>query len=176
MKQVIELKANFENHIDWVNDIQISERHNIFISCSNDKTIKFWKNPEKVINSDTDNSGNNKYNINNNGLIESYYSSLSLNNIHTDYIKGLAYSEKSGNLFTAGYDGKILMMNIDDILNFTKDITYYQNYFDFGSNSNFNSIFAVDCDLSGDTILASVYDNVILNYKFFYKSYLLLFF
>jgi len=164
------LKANFENHIDWINDIQVSKKHNMFFSCSNDKTIKIWKIPDFVNNINSNINTNSNNNINNDGLIESYYASLNLNNIHTDYIKSLAYSEKSGYLFTAGFDGKILMMKLDDLLKYPRDLNYYQDYHDFNSNNNHNSVFSVDCDLNGDIILASVYENVKQNlFKLFLK-------
>jgi WD40 repeat protein len=118
------------------------------ISCSNDKTIKLWKIPELLID-------------NNNNAIESYCCALSLNTFHEDYIKAIAYSEKSGNLFTAGLDGRILMINLEKLLNFPKDLTSFKDLNNLGSNKS--SVFSVDCDLSGDLMIASVYDD---NVKF----------
>jgi len=115
------------------------------ISCSNDKTIKLWKIPELI---DEESSY----------TIESYYSSLSMNTLHGDYIKALAYSEKSGKLFTAGLDGRILMMNLEDLLVQARDGNRSNDVNLLGSNNS--SVFAVDCDLSGDLMIASAYENV----------------
>lgn len=140
-----ELKANFENHIDWVNDIQIDKKHDLIISCSNDKTIKLWKLPELESK-----EGSNS--------IESFYSHTNLNSLHGDYIKALAYSEKSGNLFTAGLDGRIFMFNLDELDKYHKDVKTFKDSHSLGTNNS--SVFAVDCDLSGDLMIASVYENV----------------
>lgn len=126
-----------------MNDIQISKKNSKFISCSNDKTIKIWEIPE--------------FQSNNYNNIETHYAALDLNNYHTDYIKGIAYSEKSGNLFTAGYDGKILLMKLDDSL---KSPVECFTLNDSNSGVNNSSIFAIDCDLTGDLMIASVYENV----------------
>ncbi len=140
-----ELKANFENHIDWVNDIQIDKKRNLMISCSNDKTIKLWKIPD-LSSKDSPNG------------FESYYSTMSLNKMHGDYIKAIAYSEKSGNLFSASLDGRILMTNLESLLKYPNDLNSFQDFQSFGLNNS--SVFAVDCDLSGDLMIASVYENV----------------
>lgn len=125
------------------------------ISCSNDKTIKLWKLPELNC-------------INNNDTIESYSSMMSLNTFHEDYIKAISFSEKSGNIFTAGLDGRLLMMNLEKLINYPKDINNFNDFNSLGANNS--SIFDVDCDISGDVMIASVYDD---NVKFFihFKSF-----
>ena len=118
------------------------------ISCSNDKTIKLWKLPDL-------------HSKESNNPIESYYSTMSFNTFHGDYIKAIAYSEKKGNLFSAGLDGKILMTSLDDLLKHPKDANTFQDIHSLGANNS--SVFAVDCDLSGDLMIASVYENVKIN-------------
>jgi WD40 repeat protein len=120
------------------------------ISCSNDKTIKLWKIPDLNVKGSAN-------------AIESFYSTVSLNTLHNDYIKAIAYSEKSANLFSVGLDGRILMMNLDDLVKYQKDFSLFQDFHSLGTNNS--SVFAVDCDLSGDLMIASVYENV-KNYFF----------
>lgn len=99
--------------------------------------------------------------------IESFYSAVSLNTLHNDYIKAIAYSEKSGNLFSAGLDGRILMMNLDDLVKYQNDFSSFQDFHSLATNNN--SVFAVDCDLSGDLMIASVYENVKINLFLFFN-------
>ena len=69
----------------------------------------------------------------------------------------MAYSEKSGNLFSAGLDGKILMLKLEQQNN-SRDINLSQEFSTLSTLDN--SIFSIDCDLNGDFLLASVYENV----------------
>lgn len=90
--------------------------------------------------------------------LEYFTSGFNINNLHNDYVKSLAFSEKSGALFTGGFDGKILMMKLEESTKNSGQINLSSDYISLASNSN--SIFAIDCDLNGDILLASVYENV----------------
>ena len=113
----------------------------MLISCSNDRSVKLWKLPDE-----------------NEDYSEGYFPKFYVNNLHSDYIKCLAYSEKTNSFFSAGFDGKILMMKIDGKTKNTNEIVINEEFYAIGKNNS--SIYSIDCDLAGDLLLASAYENV----------------
>jgi WD40 repeat protein len=131
----IQLNANFEGHVDWVNDLAISQ--NLLFSCSNDKTVMIW-------------------NLNNcNGTVDPAYQKHLM---HKDYIKALCYCNYNNTLYASGYDGLITYYNIDEY-NKSGSIRYDNS----GELMNMKdkSIYSISCDTSGKLLLASIYENVI---------------
>ena len=121
----------------------------MIISCSNDKTLKLWKirNPLNAESSS----------------IDTYAPGFYINNLHTDYVTSLAYSEKSSAFFSAGYDGKLFMMKLDEKTIAIRDIVIHREFYALGTNNS--SIYSIDCDLEGKILLASIYENVNHNKK-----------
>ena len=93
-----------------------------------------------------------------NDSIETIIPKFYINNLHSDYVKSLAFSEKTGSFFSAGFDGKILMMKLDEKTKASKDIVIQQEFYALGTHNS--SIYSIDCDLGGDLLLASFYENV----------------
>ncbi len=122
----------------------LNKSKDLLFSCSNDKTINIWKVPEKPYDS-------NGVTITSSYLIHQY---------HKDYIKSMCYSEQNHLLYACGYDGLISCHNIEEynktgFLKFNSENVIY-------SNGQANSIYSIDCDMTGRTILASTYENTIV--------------
>ena len=99
--------------------------------------------------------------FNDNSSIETYAPGFYINNLHTDYVTSLAYSEKTSAFFSAGYDGKLLMMKLDEKTIALRDIVIQREFYALGTNNS--SIYSIDCDHKGDMLLASIYENVNIN-------------
>lgn len=135
--------CNFEQHIDWVNDLQMSKMHNLLFSCSNDRTINIWRIP----------------NTHDNENIQTVTSAFSIHQYHKDYIKAICYNDESKILFACGYDGLITKFNIEEYKR-SNVIKYDNNNFLFSTENN--SIYSMDCDQAGKLLITSVYENVYL--------------
>ncbi|KAF2076312.1 hypothetical protein CYY_002368 [Polysphondylium violaceum] len=83
----MKFKKSYEDHTDWVNDIFISEKDQIMVSCSSDTTIKIW-------NTDS----------------EECIRTLKK---HDDYVKVLSYSPKVNYFASAGLDSHILVWDLN---------------------------------------------------------------
>jgi hypothetical protein len=99
-----------------------------------------------------------KNNFENDSSIETYTPGFYINNLHTDYVTCLAYSELTSSFFSAGYDGKLLMMKLDENTIAQKDIIIQREFYALGTNNS--SIYSIDCDYKGELLLASIYENV----------------
>ena len=129
-----QLNANYEGHIDWVNDIVINQ--NLLFSCSNDKTVMIW-------------------NLNNhNGTNDPVYQKHQL---HKDYIKSLCYCKYNNTLYASGYDGLITYYNIEEYNKYGK--IGYDEASQLISMKD-RTIYSISCDTSGKILIASVYENV----------------
>jgi WD40 repeat protein len=100
-----------------------------------------------------------KNKFNNDSSIETYSPGFYINNLHTDYVTSLAYSEISSSFFSASYDGKLLMMKLDENTISQKDIIIHREFYALGTNNS--SIYSIDCDYKGEIIVASIYENVL---------------
>lgn len=141
----IKLKANFLDHIDWVNDICISNTRSIMFSCSNDSNILLWDISRFQRREDTSNEM----------LIINSDSSINL--LNKDFVSSIKFNEKNNLLFTAGFDSRIC---IYDILTCKKDIKQIDEknvLYNFGECS----VLCLDVDLEAKLVVASVYEKVI---------------
>ncbi len=147
----------------------ISKTRNLLFSCSNDKNINIWKINQAEITSNSSNTEietnssttNNTTNISPLTITPSY----SINQYHKDYIKCLCFKDNShNNLYACSYDGTITMHRIDEY-SATGAIKPKQENIIYKSG-NGNSIYSIDCDNTGNVLLASIYENVIYIFKY----------
>ena len=104
----------------------------------------------------------------NDSTIETITPGFYINNLHTDYVTSLAYCEKSSTFFSAGYDGKLLMMKLDEKTIALRDIVIHREFYALGTNNS--SIYSIDCDYKGELLLASIYENVKFYLNKFYNE------
>lgn len=75
---------------------------------------------------------------------------------HTDYIKTLCYSEDINYLYSGGLDGQIISTDINQC----KKVNTYEYNKDNVLLAQSNSVYSIDCDKSGNILIASIYENV----------------
>ncbi len=70
----------------------------------------------------------------------------------------MCYKDKLNILFACGYDGLITCHNLEEFGK-TNTLKLNNDIFMYKSNNN-NSVYSIDCDATGNILLASIYENV----------------
>eukprot|EP01135_Chromosphaera_perkinsii_P011231 Nk52_evm12s2367 gene=Nk52_evmTU12s2367 len=111
-------KGSFEQHTDWVNDIQLGSfatggDHLLLLSASSDTTVKMWN------------------------LLDG--SCLSTLTNHNDYVKALACGRRSARFVSAGLDRMVYMYDVETLAKKGGvDVARFKGHKD--------SVYCVDCD------------------------------
>lgn len=140
----IQIKANFLDHIDWVNDICFSRDKSIMFSCSNDSNILLWDIS----------AFQRREEIYNDLLI--LHSDTSINLLNKDFVSSICYNDKYNLLLSGCLDSKICIYDIVSCKKEIKQIDERNILYSFSDNS----VFCIDVDDDAKIIVSSVYDRV----------------
>lgn len=144
------LKYNLIGHTDWINDIDISSKHNLLFSASNDNSIQIFDLNRITITKEEEENDGIVFNKNVNNL----FPVIKLNELHCDYVTCLEYNNSSNTLFSGGLDSNICFINIDKITKYSRNILAHVE--------DEKSIYSLSCSENGQLVAISAYQNVSL--------------